>query len=359
MEIEVPKKYNVIIESVGTAKPSVSKILAEGLSLPIEFITQTIYKAPALLFREVDSNLAESSKMLLTQLGLEVSIDETTQVRDFQHEQVEVCVYVDNIAKLPEINQQVADFLGCETKTALSLLMNEPAIVLGGVTVATAEALSKRVDAEVIISNPKTDLYTIEIIKSDHIHIAQIKDFIKQYQLNLVDTKFIVDVSYDQAQNIWKRFQSNHVLKIINQSFRRFEIVLESIDSQQPNVKKSLIELTGMPEEIVEEVIQELPIQLEESVSYAAVAEKLKMYKNVGLNCEAYSIPFNLCNVVIEQLNYSAQINEILSNYFDKNTLPNSASTKWKSNIPINQLLARFIAYQLQLINCEVNIEIV
>ena len=358
MEIEVPKKYNVIIESVGTAKPSVSKILAEGLSLPIEFVTQTIYKAPALLFREVDTDLAENSKKLLTQLGLEVSINETTEIRDFQNEQVEVCVYIDNITKLPEINQQLAEFLGSDIKTSLSLLMNEPAIVLGGVSIATAEALSKRIDAEVIISNPKADLYTIEIISKDHINIAQIKDYVKQANLNLIDNKYIIDVTYEQAQIIWKRFQSNQVVKIINQSFRRFEIVLESIDADQPNVKKSLIELTGMPENIVDEVIQELPIQLDESISYAAVAEKLKMYKKVGLNCEAYAIPFSLCNIVIEQLNNTTQVNEILINYFDKNTLPIANSTNWKSQKPINQLLARFISYQLHLINCEVTIEI-
>ena len=59
--------------------------------------------------------------------------------------------------------------MGCEIKDALALLMNESSIVIGNISMATAEALSQRIDAEVMVCLPSKDLYTIEIETDDRI----------------------------------------------------------------------------------------------------------------------------------------------------------------------------------------------
>jgi hypothetical protein len=352
------EKYNVIIDSVGKAAPSASKVLAEGLSLPIEIISKAIYNAPAVLFRDVEERLAKEAEQLLIKLGMEVSVKKSTEPLPEQNETCEIAVYVENIAALPVVCNQLAAFLGCESKEALSLLISDPCIVLGGVSHATAMALSKRIDAEVIISNPKSDLYTLEMLTQDKMVEAQLIDFLNAAGFQFTgNKKQIENIPYAFAQELWRRFQYNNSIKIVNQSFQRFEIVLEKIDTTIANYKKALTTFTGMPHDIVDDVIANLPIQLDESVNRNNVPEKIEAYKNAGLICEAYLIPNQPCSIYIQHIEQLDKTQQILMQFFDRQSLATLAGG-WKSAKPISTLLARYASQQLQAVGCEVELVI-
>ena len=146
-------------------------------------------------------------------------------------------------------------------------------------------------------------------------------------------------------------------MKIINQSFQRFEIVLESVDTSKPDYKSALVEFTGMPAEIVDEVVANLPIQLEESVSRIVLEEKLANYASFGLNCAGYFIPPRNCYLRLDEIGDLGQTQEVLSTYFEQAEIPTSTSV-WKSPKPLPKLIARYAAAQLQVSGCEVELEI-
>ena len=359
MSTEPELRYNVVVDSVGSALPEVSKMLSEGLKLPVELVTKAIYNAPSVLFLEVDRKVAEDAIVLLEHLGLEASMSKAGDPLPELATPVEIGVYINDIFKLSTVRNQLSDFLACEPNQALSLLANEPGIVLGGVSEATAKALANRLDAEVMVSNPLKDLFLIDVVDPDMHLLSQLKASFKSHGIDYdpEQSPFVDNLNYKVAQDIWKRFQHTKKIKIINQSFQRFEIVLESVDTSLPGYKTALVELTGMPEEIVDQVVANLPIQLDESVSRANLDEKISAYAAQGLDCTGYYIPPRTCFIRLDEIGDIDQTKKVLDTYFDKVEIPETTSS-WKSPTPLPKLIARYAAAQLQVSGCEVELEI-
>jgi hypothetical protein len=350
-------EYNVVVESVGNANPAVCKLLSESLNLPIDLVSRTIYNAPAVLFYKVDEKIAENANSLLTQLGLQVSINDALDPIPQNAEPVEVAVYVNDINKLPIVCQQLSAFLGCKHKEALTLLMNDFGIVLGNISIATAQALSNRLDAEVVISNPKLDFFTLQILSTNHLFLNQLNEQLKKLNINQVvtTTSEIKDIAYDIAQQIWTRFQSTGYIKLVNQSFQRFEILLNTVDTTNANHKAILINEVGMPDDIIDEVLTNLPIVLHESVNTALLTEMLDNYKQAGLNCSYHAISNVSSMLSVQHISNFEKAKQILSEYYDTQTLTKN-TTEWIAPTAINNLIARYALAQLETIGCEANI---
>jgi hypothetical protein len=347
-------RYNVIVESVGTANPVVSKLLAESLELPVEMVTKAIYTAPAVLFHKVDEELALRANDLLSQLGLKVSVKEDNEALPPATDLVDIGVYVSDISKLPLVCKQLSEFLGCEVKDALALLMNETGIVMGNVSVATAEALSERLDAEVLMCTPVKDLYTIEFETDDHIFNLQFLEFLKSLQIptdGAIRNKYVEHVNYDASQKIWNRFQSSKKVKVCNESFQRFEVILEKADVANPACKRILLEEVGIPENILPQVLENLPVQLHESVVMAVLFDMSEKYKAAGLDCTVIPVYKGAYHLVIEHMTDLEKTKTILTDYFDKHSLPKKES-KWQSPKEINNLVGRYLLFLLEKAGC-------
>lgn len=348
-------RYNVIVESVGTANPVVSKILSESLNVPVEMVSKAIYKAPAVLFHNIDEELANKASDLLTQMGLQVSLKPEGEFLPATTNLVDVGIYVNDVSQLPLVCQQLRTFMGCEIKEALALLMNENSIVMGNISMATAEALSQRIDAEVMVCDPAKDLYTIEWTDTgDRILNAQFVDFLKTLKVdteNVLHAKRVEDLDYDTTQKVWLRFQSGKNIKIINQSFLRYEIILEKADTTHPKYKEVLIQEVGMPPQIIPQVIDNLPVQLHESVVFSRAVELTDSYKAAGLECSILPVYKGDYHLSIQHITDLEKTRTILSDYFDKEQLPSKAG-KWHAPKALNNLIARYILFQLEHAAC-------
>jgi hypothetical protein len=339
---------NLIIQSIGTATPSVSKLLADAFLMPQEVVLRLLYNTPAPIFTEVEPIVAKQAYDLLTQLGLEVSLQSTEEPLPPKSEPVDIGLYLPNPLYLMTVTEQVANFMGCEQKEALNLLLSEPSIILGDVSMATAEALSKRVHAEVIVSNPKNDLYTIKINTENKTTLTHLKHALKDISDNVLTAKYVENIDYTLAQIIWRRFHVDNAVQIINQSHQRYEIILDAVNPENPNYRKTLIETVGMPDEIIDEVAQNLPLQLDESLGITAIDEKMTRYAAAGLTCHIEPIPFGDKYLEITEITDFDGVNTVLSQFFDTAELPNHTTPTWQSPKPIKPLLARYAAAQLE-----------
>jgi hypothetical protein len=345
---------NVIIASIGTANPSVGKILSEVLGIQQEYVVKLLYCTPAVLFQNIEEELASKTEALLTQLGLEVEVTNEGDPLPPTPELLEIALYIQNPRKLSIINKQLSEFLGCEEKESLNLLLNEPSIVLGGVSIATAQALAKRIDAEVIVSNPKTDLYTLKITTTD----SKLKNDIDQllHTLGLRLSPHPVEVeglNYAMSQEIWKRFQQTGAIQIINQSFQRFEIVLDAFDSNNSQHTNVLTEIIGMPEEILSEIANNLPVVLDESVNRKDLSEKLALYTKAGLTCSYTNVPLGKYHITIDQIPDLDKTTAIVKQFFSEG-INLKQNTKWTSPKPLQHILTRYMTEQLEEVGCVV-----
>lgn len=359
-EVSVETQYNVIIDSIGTANPSVSSILAEALGSPVEVVVKALYNAPSILFRDIEEELAEKTVELLGKLGVESH----TQTNDLplppETEPVDIGVYVHDIYQLNEVTAELADFIGSSQQETLNLLMNDPAIILGGVSRATGEALINRINAEVIISDPKADLYTLIFTSDNKMIQSQLESYLKYAEIayDFSEKREIRDLDYATANQIWSKFHTTGMLKMMNQSFQRYEIVLTAVDKNNADYRTKLTAETGMPDEVIDEVLENLPIQLEASVNHTFLQEKLNAYEAAGLTCESVRIKQNGYRLIIEENKNLEATKSILSQFVEEHDLP-SVEGRWESPVAVGDLVFRCVSAQLEEIGCTIDYEFV
>lgn len=283
----------ILIKSIGTANPSVSKILAETFHINHKRLVRLLYNAPAVFLEQAEETIAQKAELILKDLGIEVELLEAGAKLPKKSEPLDVAVYVKDPLKIMVVAKQLGEFLGIAENDAMQLLLNEPSVVLGGVSLATAEILQKRLDAEVIASNPKTDLYTIEIASEKSDFLNNFKAALKQMGVQPEKSqKQIINVSYEQTQSLWKRFPNSKEFLIHNQSFQRLQLVLTNFDLYNDKVKTFLTQNLSIPSEILADIHQNLPVVLDESLNPLEKNQKLEQYQQGGLRCESKAIPF-------------------------------------------------------------------
>lgn len=345
----------VIIQSVGTANPGTAKAMADAFGINHELFVRLLYNAPAVFLENAEDAVAEKTARLLEQLGLEITCQEGGLPLPEKSEPLDIAVYVTNPMELTKVAAQLATFIGCKETDALQLLLNEPSVVLGGVSLATARVLQTRLSAEVVVSNPKQDCYTIEIVSIEPLLQNQLATSLKNMGLahDITKAKMIPDLSYKQAQEIWNKYYNVAKLNIYNQSYRRYEILLSGFDMQNEEQLKFLKETIGMPAEIIGEVHANLPVVLDESVSINAMLARLEEYRAAGLRCEALPLPFGKYKLAVNNITDKKRVQEIVSQFYKGTVLPDSAK-QWTAPQPLNNVLNRYLEKQLEQIGCEV-----
>ena len=347
--------YTVIVESIGSATPGVSKVLAEGLGLPVEIVLKALYSTPSVMFSNVDQETAAQTEDLLTKLGLETRVQSASDPVPESPETVDVGLYLHDASALPLVCQQLSEFIGCSDAEALNMLLAEPSVVLGGVSMSTAEALSKRVSAEVVVSNPKTELYTLMVKNSDEMLKHQLQNYFRHHNMDvdLSQSLAVEDLDYETTNAIWRKFQSTGLVQVVNQSFQRFEIILNEVDTSNANYRKVLTEHVGMPEEVIDEVLANLPIELETGLNRVDLAERLPAFKEAGLSWTANVLDTGRHYLIIEQMGNQEATRTILAQFFPQDELPVSAP--WTSPSAMGDLLLRFATHQLEAAGCQLD----
>jgi len=345
--------HTVVINSIGTATPATSKVLSDALKVPQDYILKLLYNAPSILFQKVDGHTASKAEDTLAQLGLEVSVCTQDDTVDLTTELVDISVGFDNVLLLPKVTEQLASFLGCKASEALHMVVNNPSIVLGNVSVATAEALQKRVDAEVYYSNPKKDVYTILI--GDTTKEAALKNIERQLKRRLRKAGAVYvaeDVAYQDSQWVWRTYRASETVKLINQSHQSVHVVLDDFDLKEQRHRSFLIGQIGMPEAILEDVHSALPITLCSNVnrkkaeaiteSCLAMGIQLRMVKD-------FNFKKKLRVTAIENVE---RVTQVLGQFIAKADLPNAGDSHWESKEAMPPLIARYLSAQLEQLHC-------
>lgn len=350
---ETNRKFSVIIDSIGSARPVIAKFLADSFNIHHEIALKLLYCTPSIIFHKIDEESALKSGELLRKLGLEIVITESDSDLPAAPELYDVCLYIQDAEKLPSVTKQLAEFLGCSEQEAFNLLLNEPSVVLGNVSKNTARALSNRVDAEVIISKPNEDLYTLSVLTEDSNFLRQLKTVLNSYGIEFIPgkEKIIDNIDYEKGKEIWRRMNSSKILNLCNQSFQRYEIILEAVDESNPEHIEVLNKEIGIPREIINDLFRNLPVVLNESVNRNNLEKLISNYKKAGLKCIYNAIPHGDRQIIIDELPDKAKAEEVI-NQFYPGTVINSKP--WVLPKTVKPLIARYLESRLEQIGCVV-----
>jgi hypothetical protein len=340
----------ILIQSIGTAKPGITKILAEAFEVNHQLLTQIIYNAPSVFLHKVDDVTANKAETLLSELGLEVLVRNSEEPIPSPTEKLDLALYIQNPVKIQEIAKQLADFIGINEKEAFGLLIQDPAIVLGGVSHNTALALEKRIDAEVMASNPRQATYTIIIKDFTPTFINEFGLMCQNAGYSLHQNK-ILGLTYAEAQKLWTKVQDPQKIKLVNEDFIRYKIILNDFNREDEISIKFLNGQIGMPTELIGRLNDHLPLEIVESIAKCKVESYLKLTIEAGLECNAEVIPLEQYQLNIQNITHKKQVEEALDVFFKKVEIKD---TKWQTPQKLDSVLNRLLSQQLEALGCDV-----
>jgi len=235
----------------------------------------------------------------------------------------DVAIYIKTASYFQHAVQTVAAFIGITEEDASQMILSPPSVILGSVSKATVDALSRQLGSEVSIlySQPNTAQYHLFLSEDSGatIHRRIIQD-LNNAGLELSATSGLVatDVDHATAQKLWQRHQASGLLRIVNQDFLRFDLILQNNkkgDSPNSAQIDVLEQQAGIPVDRIEDVLAAAPITLLESVPHAEVRQNMAVFADVGLEVKATLITFQMLGLEILSLSDQLSTMQVLKHF--------------------------------------------
>jgi hypothetical protein len=287
-------RRNIVVKSIGSARPRIVVAIAHGLAIPIDQALRAIYRAPAVLVRDIEPALADRLTALLADSGLETEI--TGPEADPAPSMLfDVALHLLEPASVSGVAEAVADFCACDTARALSLMTTPPGVILGSVGAATVEALRGRLPAgaaELIVSNPLTARYVLIHSGQSPTVRSQLGDALaaRGLQESAAGDLLCTDLGHSDAEELWAVYGRTGAVRIVNRDFLRFEIwlegILEGVGSRATRAE-TLTACAGIPTDRTEALIARAPFVLEDGIGYGRLESSMATYADAGLRVRA------------------------------------------------------------------------
>jgi len=316
-------QHRIVVNAVGTAKPAMCAAVAKGLGLTTSVVVSRLYRAPAVLIEGIDESLAEQMTTLLCNIGYDAEVQNVNEPPPAKSTLYDVAVYIDDpMAFLPTV-KCISKFVGMPEENASEMVLTPPGIVLGSVSEATILSFKDQLceGCSIISSITEEAEYEIFLGHTAEIVRRRILSDIKDSDIPLVGETGLVasGVDHNTAQALWRRHQASGAMRVVNRDFLRFDLVCmgieEGVQSGTPEQIALLKSLVGIPEDMIEEVLNSLPITLLEAVPNNAVEENVLALTEVGLTMRADLISFQVLGLQVESTSDAAATSNILKGY--------------------------------------------
>ena len=279
---------DIVIRDVGSANPRAASLMAELFGLPIEAVVAAVYRAPSRLVAGLEPSLAEQLVSGLANLGLALEIVPGGGAVA-PNPTLDVAAEIADPALVDAATDVIAEFLGVPREEALELLMTTPGVILGNVSRATIDALERRLPAGALTlttADPAQSRYALfadALAPADRAAV----DAVLHNAASAGDGLVALDLSHAEANALWRRLARVPNVRLVNQAFLRFEMVLTEIASVDPATAAALETLAGVPAEALAELAALLPVVVEDGVPHDRVAARLRDYAAYGLTVSA------------------------------------------------------------------------
>ncbi|MEH6491988.1 hypothetical protein [Halopseudomonas sp.] len=283
----------VVIESVGSAQPGLAGLLARQLGLPANRVANALYRAPSVLLEDLPPAQAQGLANILQQAGLHIRVEPSNTPAPQAGKTLDIALYVRDISQLPACCQRLAHFLGCRPEAALNMLLTPPGVVLGDVSEATAHALRHHLsdlDVELICSTRVLARYQLLINRAPGPSLDSLLHDLRQQQIRYdPDSCEVLDaIDTHQALYLWRRHQSAGGIRLLDLTFMRYDLSLNAV---QPDSDTSqLPKLAGLPAELIECVITNLPVVVEEGIAAQDLDSRLQAWRCARLPVQAVPV---------------------------------------------------------------------
>tara|TARA_R110002012_G_scaffold313731_3_gene525721 strand:- start:4288 stop:5304 length:1017 start_codon:yes stop_codon:yes gene_type:complete len=275
---------------VGSGSPGAAAALARALELPIETVVDAVYRAPARLLGGVPAEDAERLVEIITGLGLEAAVKPAghapprAPLLDIAGELIEP-------SRADEVAAILGGFLGTTPAAALEALLTPPGILLGNVSAATYTALKRALPGDavsLIAADPTSSRYALFASRLTPLQAGVLRPYLPAGgKLEADGSATVFDLSRETADAIWRRMKAPEAVRIFNQAFLRFTILLNAMPDDAVAGAAALEALAGVPTQDYPRLAAVLPVPVQADVCFTEVPARLAAYVEAGFGATA------------------------------------------------------------------------
>jgi len=199
---------------------------------------------------------------------------------------LEVALAVQRFENMLGIVEGVMRVLGVDHDTAITMVTASPAVLLGGVSQATVDALARRfgpLGAEIDASRPADAVFDLAAQAGDDTTTRVLAELLPDAQRSRSDAVFhVMGLDAAAAQALWGELSRTAAkVRVINRDFQRFDVRLEAAPAT-PETIELLTTTTSMSEPRAQRALTRLPFVLAENVSGPRMVDLLEAVRICG-----------------------------------------------------------------------------
>ncbi len=318
---ELRGQHRLVVRSIGRASAGIIGALKQVIPLQERDLASLLYRAPAVLLTGVAPEAADNARKILESAGLDCAVEPVAdpfQAGDADHD---VALVAHDVARLPEIVREVALFLGLPVARAQKIVCAAPAVLVGGVSAATVEAIRQRfapLGAEIDVSRPAEAVFDLFIEPGAPTVRRAIEALIAKAiepapSCPVAGPIVVSELNRGVATDLWERLQrTSAAIRTVNRDFARYDIRLDSA-SDSDELRRIIVDRAGVPAAVVPRVLAGLPIVIAQNVRYSEMEALLTTLLSAGATATALPVFFQTFDLEVTKVGDRRLSEELLS----------------------------------------------
>lgn len=257
----------VVVRSIGAAGIALVRSLRHVLPYADADIAALLVQAPSELLVGLTPEQADGIVRLLQDTGLECVVLPDGEAYASGVGDHEVALSVRDIDRIPAVIVEVVKLLGVDVAAARDLVCSAPAVLLGGVSIATVAALRTRfaaLGADVDASraaDARFDLFLGECPPATRDRaLDRLRSVVGRQDAASTGPVVVPGLDHETAARAWRELRSSDVpVRVVNRAFARYDVVLHAATDSEA-LRRHLGERVGMPAAVIPKVLARLPV---------------------------------------------------------------------------------------------------
>lgn len=360
----------LIVHSLGSAGVGLIRSLRRVLPYADADIAALLFQAPSLLLAGLEPQQAEAIAALLRETGLDCAVIDPGAVI---HEGIgdhEAALSVREVAHIPALLIEVMQLLGVDLNTARTLLCSSPAVLLGGISIATVDTLRARfaaLGADLDASrsaDARFDLFLGDCPAAVRDRaVDRLRTAVGPLAMSAPHASgpvVVLGLDVSTAGRVWQELRQCDVpARIVNRDFARYDVVLHAAADNEA-LRRHLTARAGMPAAIVPRVLAKLPVVIHRSLRHAELEAVVAELAEAGAEASAEPLAFQRFNLALGEVRDVRPLVPVLSAVAGMDeaatlTALRSRPARLAGRFP--SLQARWLQHELRRVGVEARLE--
>jgi hypothetical protein len=359
----------VVVRSIGGAGVTLVRSLRHVLPFADADIAALLFQAPSVLLTGLEPTQADGIVQLLRDAGLECEVLTSDEAIDDGVGDHEVALSVRDVQHVPAILLEVVKLLGVDVATARTLVCSAPAVLLGGISRATVDALRTRfaaLGADLDASRTpeaRFDLFLGECPPAVRDRaVDRLRSVAGAAAVSVSPAGPVVAPGLDHATaaRVWQGLRASDVpARIVNRAFARYDVVLHAA-ADSPALRAHLTARAGMPDKVVPRVLASLPVVIHRNLSHADLEAALAELVDAGATAVAEPLAFQRFNLTLGDVREPRPLIPVISAIAGIDeaaalTALRARPARLTGQFP--PLQARWLQHELRRVGCDARLE--